>query len=288
MISGDLKKKVLKGQQGEITEYHIYRRLASVAPDEKNRALLESIADDEKKHYDYWKRFTGEDVRPLRAKIFFYYFLARVLGLSFSLKLMERGEDAAQVSYGELKTLDREVEKVIEDEERHEEEVLDLIDEEKLKYAGSIVLGLNDALVELLGALSGFTLALQNTRLIAVVGLITGIAASMSMAGSEYLSSKEEGDKDPKKASIYTGLAYVLTVMILIFPFFVLKNPFACLGVSVSFAAIIIFMFTFYVSVAKTLSFKNKFREMICISLGVAFLSFLVGMAVRKYFNIDV
>ena len=111
MISGDLRKKVLKGQQGEITEYHIYRKLASVTPDEKNRVLLESIADDEKRHYDYWKRFTGEDVEPLRIKIFFYYFLARILGLSFSLKLMERGEDAAQTSYGELKSLDREVEK---------------------------------------------------------------------------------------------------------------------------------------------------------------------------------
>ncbi len=288
MISEDLRKKVLKGQQGEITEYHIYRKLASVIPDGKNRALLESIADDEKRHYDYWKRFTGEDVQPLRAKIFFYYFLARALGLSFSLKLMEAGEESAQVTYGELRSLDRDVEKVIEDEEKHEKEVLGLIDEERLKYAGSIVLGLNDALVELLGALSGFTLALQNTKLIAVVGLITGIAASMSMAGSQYLSSKEEGDKDPKKASIYTGLAYIFTVIILIFPYFILKNPFACLGVSVLFAALIIFMFTFYISVAKTLPFKNKFREMICISLGVAFLSFWVGIAVRKYFNIDI
>ena len=248
MITGEQKKKVLKAQEGEITEHYIYNDLASAMPEGPNRTLLREIANDELKHYEFWKKFTGEDLKPVTIKIFFYTFLARVLGLSFSLKLMERGEDTAQINYEQLKSLDPDVENVIRDEERHEEEVLDLIDEEKLKYIGSIVLGLNDALVELLGALSGFTLALQNARLIAVVGLITGIAAAMSMAGSEYLSSKEEGDKDPKKASIYTGLAYISTVCFLVFPFFVFENPFLSLGTSVFFAALIIFMFTFYIS----------------------------------------
>ncbi|MGB2962018.1 MAG: VIT1/CCC1 family protein, partial [Candidatus Omnitrophota bacterium] len=174
MINAEQKKQVLGAQQGEITEYQIYNNLSSGMPEGPNRILLQEIAKDELRHYQFWKKFTGEDVKPLRIKIFFYMFLAKVLGLSFSLKLMERGEDTAQVNYGQLKSLDQDVESVIRDEERHEREVLDLIDEEKLKYVGSIILGLNDALVELLGALSGFTLALQNTRLIAIVGLITG------------------------------------------------------------------------------------------------------------------
>lgn len=288
MISEELKKKVLKAQKGEITEHHIYKRLASILPDEHNRAVLGDIARDESDHYEFWKRFSGEEVAPSKLKVIFYYLLARVLGLSFSLKLMERGEDLAQDFYGELKTLDPQVENVISDEEKHEREVLEMIDEERLRYVGSIVLGLNDALVELLGALSGFTLALQNARLIAVVGLITGIAASMSMAGSEYLSAKEEGGKDPRKASLYTGFAYVITVCFLVFPFFVIENHFLCLGISVTFAVLIILMFTFYTSVAKSLSFKHKFGEMVTISLGVAALSFMVGLAVRKFFHVDV
>ena len=288
MISEKVKKQVLKAQEGEITEHHIYNKLADCMPEGPNRILLNEIARDEYEHYEFWKRFSGEDVAPCKAKIFFYWMLGRVFGLSFSLKLMERGEDAAQINYEKLKEIDPHVESVIKDEERHEKEVLDLIDEEKLKYVGSMVLGLNDALVELLGALSGFTLALQNTRLIAVVGLITGIAAAMSMAGSEYLSSKEEGDKDPKKASIYTGFAYIITVCFLVFPFFVFKNPFASLATSVFFAVLIILTFTFYTSVAKNLCFKTKFKEMISISLGVAVLSFIVGLLVRTFFGIDV
>ena len=49
---------------------------------------------------------------------------------------------------------------------------------------GSVVLGLNDELVEFTGALAGFTLALSDHRLIALTGSITGIAAALSMASS--------------------------------------------------------------------------------------------------------
>ena len=69
---------------------------------------------------------------------------------------------------------------------------MELIEEEHLNYIGSMVLGMNDALVELTGTLAGLTFALQNTRLIALTGFITGIAASFSMAASEYLSKNQK------------------------------------------------------------------------------------------------
>jgi VIT1/CCC1 family predicted Fe2+/Mn2+ transporter len=57
-----------------------------------------------------------------------------------------------------------------------------MIEEERLEYVGAMILGLNDALVELSGSLAGFTLALQDSKLVAMVGMITGIAAALSMA----------------------------------------------------------------------------------------------------------
>ncbi len=114
---------------------------------------------------------------------------------------------------------------VMDDEDAHEQQILALLDEEHLRYTGSMVLGLNDALVELTGALAGFTLALQDTRLIALTGSITGIAAALSMAASEYLSTKAEGmGKDPLKAALYTGIAYILTVLLLIAPYLLFAN----------------------------------------------------------------
>jgi len=68
---------------------------------------------------------------------------------------------------------------IVANEEKHELELIALIDEERLKYIGSVVLGLNDALIEFTGTLAGLTFALRNTQIIAVAGLIMGIAASL-------------------------------------------------------------------------------------------------------------
>jgi len=180
-------------------------------------------------------------------------------------------------------------ENIIKDEDEHEKQLIGLIDEERLRYVGSMVLGLNDALVELTGALAGLTLALQNTRLVAMAGLITGVAASLSMATSEYLSTKSEGGaKNPFKASVYTGVAYVLTVLFLIFPYLLLTVFDLCLSFTILNAIVVIFVFTFYISVAKDLSFKKRFLEMALISLGIACLTFAIGFIIRVLLNIEI
>jgi VIT1/CCC1 family predicted Fe2+/Mn2+ transporter len=287
--SKDIKAKILVAQKNEITEYIIYKELASKVRLSEQKEILEKISQEELKHYTFFKGITGQEVTPDKVKIFIYIFIARVFGLNFSLRLMEGGEDLAQGAYDSLKQTYPEVEAIIADETEHELQLLDLIDEERLKYVSSMVLGLNDALVELTGALVGFTLALQNTRLVAIVGLITGIAASMSMAASEYLSTKqEETDKNPLKASIYTGFAYVGTVIFLVFPYFLFKNIFVCLGFVVINALSVILIFTFYISVAKALSFRKRFQEMAGLSLSIAAINFLIGLIIRKVFGIEV
>ena len=159
-------------------------------------------------------------------------------------------------------------------------------------YLDSIVLGLNDGIIELTGALSGFTLALQNSQIIAGVGLITGIAASLSMASSEYLSKKAENrqikikNNKPLTAAIYTGIAYFLVVLLLIFPFFLLSNSFYALTFSIINAIIIILIFTYKTSKKK--EFKSRFFEMALLSLGVATISFGIGLLVRNFFGIKI
>ncbi|MDD5195888.1 MAG: rubrerythrin family protein, partial [Candidatus Omnitrophica bacterium] len=117
----------------------------------------------------------------------------------------------------------------------------------------------------------------------------TGIAASLSMAASEFLSTKSEGEgKSPIKASVYTGIAYVLTVTILILPYLLSDNLLISLSLMLVNAVIVIFAFTFYISVAKGLNFRKRFLEMVSISLGVAVLSFLIGLGVRFLLNVKV
>lgn len=288
MLDNALRNKILAAQKNEITEHIIYKKLAHFLKDKMRIEILEGISQDEKRHYDFWKSLTGQDVAPDKGRVFLFVFIAKVFGLTFGLKLLEQGEDLAQDVYEKIKQVSPQVEKIINEEEIHENKLIDLIDEERLKYVSSVVLGLNDALVELTGALVGFTFALQNTRLVGIVGLITGIAASMSMAASEYLSTKhEDTQKDPLKASSITGIAYVITVMLLILPYLFFQNIFICLSFVVGVALSVIFVFTYYISVAKELDFRRRFLEMAAISLGVAAINFLIGLVIRNVFGIE-
>ena len=127
------------------------------------------------------------------------------------------------------------------------------------------------------------------TRLIALAGLTTGIAASFSMAASEYLSTKSEGQGERAvKSAVYTGAAYVAAVFLLILPYMLIANYFVCPALTLGIAMVIIFVFNFYISVAKDYSFKRRFLAMAALSLGVAALSFAIGFLIRKTLGIEV
>lgn len=282
------RQALLKFQQTELTESIIYHQLSRREKNPQNAQVLERIALEEARHHDIIGEITGECALPDRFKIFWFTLLARVLGLTFAVKLMEgnEGHAAAQYrTYGAYPT----VQKLAEEEDAHEAALIDLLNEERLNYMGSVVLGLSDALVEFTGALAGFTFALQNPRLVALTGAITGIAAALSMASSEYLSSKTEkaDGKRPLKAAVYTGGAYILTVALLVAPYALLDNVFVALGLMLCFALLVIASFSFYYSVAKGESFKHRFVEMAALSFGVAAVSFFIGYLLQAWTGIQ-
>lgn len=287
-LTKELLRELIAAQKDEINSFHIYQALALKVKDSNTAELLKSIATDEKKHYLILKKYSTIEVSPTKVKILLYTLIAKTLGLTFSLKLLERGETKATMAYNALVAHLPELKKVLEDEENHEQELISLINEERLNYMGSIVLGLNDALVELTGALAGYTFAIQNSRIIALIGLITGVSASFSMAASEYLSKKQEKEENALKSSIYTGIAYIITVALLILPFLLLPNHFLNLGLSVLMAILIILGFNYYISVAKDLPFRQRFLEMAGISLGVTAISFGIGWAVRTFLGLEI
>jgi len=288
-IDQNLRQQLLAYQKNEITEHHIYTRLARTADSPANRALLEKIAADELRHYQEWRAHTQQEVKPDTLKIHAYYWISRILGFTFAIKLLERGEGDAEQHYAELQDFFEEAAAIAQDEHDHERTLINLLDEERLRYTGSIVLGINDALVELTGALAGFTLALQSTKLIALTGSITGVAASLSMAASEYLSTQtEETERDPLKASLYTGAAYLGTVLLLILPYLIFSNYYLCLACALGAAILVIAMFNYYVGVAKDLPFGKRFLQMVAISLGVAGLSFVIGFLIRAALGVEV
>lgn len=281
---------IKKMQQNELTESVIYAKIAKFAKGEGNKETLLRLSAEESAHYEIWKGYTGIEMKPQKFKIWRYTFIARVLGFTFAVKLMEKGEEGAQDEY---ETLAEEVEESIairSQEEEHEAALLQILDEESLQYVGSMVLGLNDALVELAGSLAGFTFALQNTRLVALSGLIVGISATFSMASSEFLAAKSEGRTDALKSCSYTGIAYLITVILLILPY-LLFSPQSYIPALICMLLIIVAIiagFTYYTSVAKDQPFKSRFLEMSIISISVAVLSFGVGLLAKHFLGVDI
>lgn len=278
---------ILKIQRLEATEHVVYMRLAELTKDKHNAGILREIGTQEAHHAAYWKKVSGVEVGVDRWRVFRVVWMARILGLSFVLKLMEKREGTGSRLYDEMLSSDPEMALFAEEEREHEKRLLAMLDEEGLRYVGSIVLGLNDALVELTGALAGFTLALGDTALISMAGLVTGISAAFSMAASDYLSSKAEGDVRAKRSALYTGLAYFFTVILLILPFLLIPHKFIALGVTLAAVVLIIFAFNFYIATAKDLDFKSRFWEMTAISFGVAIFSFGLGYVLKMVLGVD-
>ncbi|MGB9810541.1 MAG: VIT1/CCC1 transporter family protein [Dictyoglomus turgidum] len=277
-----------KVQKNEITEYFVYKKLSEWERDERNKKIFLEIAEDELKHFNQLKNYTKKDLKPDKIKIFLTLFLTKILGFTFTTKLMERGEDRAIEGYSDLLSSLPNINKIIEEEKTHEQKLLEILDEERLHYVGSIVLGLSDALVELTGTLAGLTFAFQNNKLISLSGLVTGISAALSMAGSEYLSTKaESSERNPLKAAIITGITYIITVIILIFPYLLTPNYALSLVLALVSSILLVLIFNYYISVAKDLDFKKRFVEMSIIIFSVSFISFAIGLIIKRVLGIN-
>jgi VIT1/CCC1 family predicted Fe2+/Mn2+ transporter len=211
-----------------------------------------------------------------------------VLGFTFAVKLMERGEEGAQEEYELLSQEVPESISIRQQEEEHEHALIDMLDEERLQYVGSMVLGMNDALVELTGSLAGFTFALQSSKLVALSGLIIGISATLSMAASEFLSAKSEGRSDAFKSCCYTGIAYLITVALLIAPYLMIHNYIVALILMMVIVLAEIAAFSYYIAIAKDERFSSHFGTLSIVSVSAMCISFAVGLAAKHFLGVEV
>jgi VIT1/CCC1 family predicted Fe2+/Mn2+ transporter len=288
-VNAEMLKTIERMYDNEATDSIVYGMMARRSKSENNREILEHMSRDELKHQRIWAPYVKREPKAHRWRVRLYDALSKIFGLTFVINLMESSEgDAVKACAtlgGELPV----ALEILEDESRHEDYLVSMLEEGGLSYISSIVLGLNDALVELTGALAGFTLALGSNKTIGLAGFITGVAATLSMAASEYLAKKADpGERRPVRAATYTGIAYLFTVTLLLAPYALFSAPLTALAFCLANAALIIAGFTYFVSVVRKTSFVRGFGEMIGISFGVALVSFLIGWLAGIWLGLDV
>ena len=283
------EKRLLRAQKNEITQHQVYEKLSRAVHETHNQEILRRIAAEELKHHDICLNFTCQDIRPNRLKVWMYYLMAAVFGITFSLKFMERAEGRQHVIYSEMSETMPETVSIAKDEIRHEKELLDLIDDDRLNYSADIVRGMNVAIVEITGTLAGLTFAFQDSRLVVETMIIVGIILSLSVMSTEFLAAKAEVHiLKPLKALFYAGFANILTILVLLTPYFFLSNIYLSLLVTIAAALVVIYVFSFYISVAQGVSIKSRFLEMTGVSLGIAALAFGIGLLAREILDIEV
>ena len=288
-ISKDLLKLVQKAQIDEEQGAILYSFMAKREKSEENKKLLEQMAKDEANHAAVWKNYTKKNLKPSKLSIIWFKFLTVVMGFTFVVKTMQKKESLAQAGYEKMKEELPEAASILDDERRHEKELYNMLDEERLHYIGAMVLGLNDALVELTGAIAGVTFALANTRLVALTGIITGVSATFSMAASNYLAERADNNPKALKSSIYTGMAYLVTVALLVLPYllFPISMYVPAFAVMIATVILIIMFFNYYISVAKEEPFLKNFVTMAGISLTVAIISYVIGILAKELLGIE-
>jgi len=288
--SPSILQRILQFQRDELTSSILYEYIAGRQKDEGNRTALLEIAKAERSHYTTWKGYTGQELRPNMLKIFFYKIIHMLLGDTFTIKLFEIGETFGAQELREIEEEIPEARTIMKEEEEHEDRLLEMVDEERLHYIGSMVLGLNDALVELTGTIAGLTFALMNTRLVALSGIITGVSATLSMAASNYLAERADGNAKALKSSFYTGMAYLVTVALMVLPYLLLPNSLylAAFAILLAVVVMIIAVFNYYVSVVQSIPFWPRFAEMGTISLSVAAISFVIGLLAKHLLGIEI
>jgi len=278
--------------RNEYRDYIVYKALAEKERIPEFKKILEDLTAQEWADYQFWLKFSKQKsffINPLT--VWKFILMRKILGLTFIAKFLEAGERETIDAYNEfLKTVEPElaaqIKKIVEHEEEHEDKFIRQIKEEKVEFIGSIVLGLNDGLIELTGALVGFSFALNNPKIVAMSGLITGIAASFSMAASSFMQARYEPGKNPKKAAFYTGLTYILVVLILTAPFLIFTDIFIALILLAVSIFLIIGAASYYTSVLFNRKFLRQISEMAILSIGVAILTFAIGLIFRLAFGL--
>jgi len=276
-------------------DHVMYKALAETEPVPEFKEILEKLVEQEYDDYVFWSQFARQKtfyIRPLEIKLF--KLIRKIFGLTFTAKLLEGHEKQMQGHYGDyLNTLTDDalkgkMEEMIIQEKEHERYLLSQVKEDKVRFISNIVLGINDGLIELTGALVGFSLALQHTPLVALSGIITGVSAALSMAASAYMQAQYEEGRDARKAAFYTGISYIVVVCILVAPFLLAQSVTSALLCMSGLTLVIILAISWYTTVLFERPFGRQFIQMLLFSVGIAAVAFGIGLLSRFVVGIPV
>ena len=302
----------------ELFDLTLYRSLHRVAPADL-RAVLDQLIPIETRHYGFWQEFFGLPIAkldlPRRVKLALLVGVTRVLGAPAIHLILEAIEVYGVRKYlavwrqYEGGPLGQAVRGILEDEFKHEDAVVMAESERQMnpQRIRDIFLGLNDGLVEILGAVSGFFGAFANATTVLVAGMMVGVAGALSMGAGAYLAGSSEaevrdtevrrrrflGESDaaedhgdtPLASGVRVGVSYVIGAVVPVLPVLfgartLVPSLVVAGGVIVIVSAILAFL--------SGMDVKRRILMNLAIIAAAVAISYVIGRVAQALWGIDV
>jgi vacuolar iron transporter family protein len=189
----------------ELFDLSLYTRLRAVARGDVARTL-DALIPVEKRHFAFWQSFFGSQADRLdwgrRIKLAVIVALCRLIGTPGIHLVLEAIEIHGIRKYLRVweryrgTPLEAALREVLEDEFKHEDATVAADAERRInpERVRNIFLGLNDGLVEIVGAVSGFFAAFGNAVTVLMAGLTVAVAGALSMAAGAYVATSSEAE----------------------------------------------------------------------------------------------
>ncbi len=301
----------------ELFDLSLYRKLQSVSNPELQKILAELIPV-EIGHFAFWQHFFKLKLPELntgrKLKLFFIVCACRLFGAPAVDLVLEAIEVYGVRKYLDVwerykdESLGEAVKGVLEDEFKHEDLLVTRLKDRILNpdRIRNIFLGMNDGMVEILGAVSGFFASFGKNSLVLVAGLTTAVAGALSMAAGSYaaISSENEvrrtqeeklrflgevevasfGRESAARSAAVVGISYFVGSSFPLFPVLLgAQTPFPSILTGGSMILLVSITLAFLSGMAVR---KRALTNFVLITIAVG-ISYTIGFLVRRLLGIS-
>jgi VIT1/CCC1 family predicted Fe2+/Mn2+ transporter len=302
----------------ELFDLSLYRKLSNVTNPELQKVLSELIPV-EVGHFKFWQNFFHLNVSSLnlarKIKLSVIVFACRLLGAPVIDLVLEAIEVYGVRKYLQVwkryrdEPLGEAVQDILQDEFKHEDVLVTrlknrIINPDRVR---NIFLGMNDGMVEILGAVSGFFASFGQNSLVLGAGLTTAVAGALSMAAGAYaaLSSEfevrrtqeekarflgeSEGSGSPDesavRAAVLVGISYFIGSSFPLLPVLLgAQTPLP----SILFGGSMIILVSIVLAFLSGMAVKRRaLTNFVLITIAVG-ISYLIGYAVRRLLGVQI
>lgn len=301
----------------ELFDLSLYRELRRLSGDGDAQQTLDELIVVEIQHLAFWQKFFNLKLDRLdfgrRIKLQIMIAACRLFGTTAVHLVLEAIEVHGVRKYLALwreyqdKPLGEALRGILMDEFKHEDVLVTKLTERRInaEKIRNIFLGLNDGLVEILGAVSGFFGAFGSATTVLMAASTTAAAGALSMAAGAFLALNSEkevrsteiakkvflGESDdlgtmeesPLGSAVVVGCAYVAGALVPVLPVLIgAKDAFF----SVITAGVMVIVVSTILSFLSGMDIKRRiFLNLIIITVAVT-VSYGIGLAAKSFWGI--